>query len=336
MRVKREQLLHKLQQVSAGLASRELLEQSGCFIFESGKIFTFNDEIFCQVDYDCGIRGAVHASQLLRVLNKRSDEEIEITCEENSFIIAGKGRKSSVAMNAEVLLDSSAVDDPAAWNELHSDFGDALEVTQGSASKDDLHFNMTCLHITPDFVEACDGFQVTRYTVSTGFVGECMIKKESADRIIGHEFKLVSETDNWVHFKKDGLQMSCRRWLVEYPDMDPMLNVQEGRKATLPGGLAEAIETAEIFSSDSSTENQVLIEIKDGKMRLRGEGPHGWHEERKKINYKGPMLSFFIAPRLMVEITKRTNDCEITDNRLKIDAGKFVFVACLAPKEEQQ
>ena len=86
---------------------------------------------------------------------------------------------------------------------------------------------------------------------------------------------------------------------------------------------------AEVFSADSIENNQVKIELKKDKLRIRGEGASGWYQETKALKYEGRPLAFLISPRLLTEITQRTNECIIAPGRLKIDAGKFVYVACL-------
>lgn len=328
LRLKREKFLHKLQQVSPGLATREILEQSASFVFKDGKIITFNDEILCIAEYDCGITGSVHAGPLIALLNKLADEEVEVQAGENELLVTGKQSRAGVRMNKEVLLPTESVEEATTWKPLDAEFNESLEVVQGSASKDDLHFNLTCIHLSPKFVEACDGFQMTRYNLKTGLSHDCLIKRDSAKNLIGLGVTQVCEGKNWIHFKSDDLRISCRRWVQEYKDLDDLINFT-GKKTTLPGGLAEAVDKAEIFSVDNASENLVLVQIKSGKLRLKGEGAHGWYEERKKIAYEGEPISFMIPPRLLAEITKRTNDCEITSQRLKIDAGKFVFVAVL-------
>lgn len=332
MRVKREQLLHRLHQVSAGLASREILEQSASFVFNDGKIYTFNDEILCIADYDCGMKGAVHAQQLVNLLGKLTDDEVEIEAKDGEFLVTGKKSRAGIRTNHEILLPVDSVERPESWSSLPADFNDSLEVVQGSASKDDLHFNLTCIHLTPNHVEACDGYQLTRYKLETGLDSECLIKRDSAKSLIGLGVNKVSEGKNWIHFRSDDLQISCRRWMQEYMNLDDLINFT-GKPTTLPGGLAEAVEKAEIFSVDNANENQVLVRIKGGKLSLKGEGAHGWYEQREKISYDGDPIEFMIPPKLLSEITKRTNDCEITGQRLKIDAGKFVFVACLGVVE---
>ena len=328
MRLKREQLLHRLQQVSPGIASREILEQSASFVFSKGKIVTFNDEILCEADFDCGVEGSVHATPLLNLLGKMADEDVEISANESDFLVTGKNSRAGVRMNKEILLPYDSVEAPGKWHPLHGEFNEAIEVVQGSASKDDLNFNLTCIHLSPKYIEASDGYQLTRYIIATGLEHDCLIKKDSAKNFVGLGMTQVSEGKNWIHFRSNDMRIACRRWVQEYIDLDEVINFT-GKKTTLPGGLAEAVDKAEVFSTDNASENLVLIQIKQGKLRLKGEGAHGWYEERKKIEYDGDPISFMIPPRLLAEVTKRTNDCEITAERLKIDAGKFVFVAVL-------
>src|SRR5687768_12406403 len=58
MRVDRENLLRALESVTAGLAHREIIEQSGSFVFKDGNVITFNDEIACTATSPLKIQGA--------------------------------------------------------------------------------------------------------------------------------------------------------------------------------------------------------------------------------------------------------------------------------------
>lgn len=345
----RRQLLNKLQQVSPGLATREIMDQSASFIFEGDKILTFNDEIMCIASYNSKITGAVHAKPLLSLLNKIPDEQVFIAVQDNQFYVEGQKakkansrRRAGITMNAEILLSTESVEDPKDWQPLHPDFSNALDIVKDSASKDDLFFNLTCLHITPNYVEACDGHQATRYALETGLKNECLIKKDSVVALQGLIDSLPSEEDDkkkklsiqvsegqsWIHFRSKELQVSCRRWVEDYVDLDDLLDFT-GEKITLPGGLGEAVDCSEIFSQDNAEENLVEIKIRKNKLRIKGLGAHGWYEQISNVSYTGPDLAFLAPPKLLAKVTKMTNDCHITKDRLKIDAGTYVFAACL-------
>ena len=45
MKINRKDLIKVLKKVQPGLASQEIIEQSGAFVFTDGRVFTYNDEI---------------------------------------------------------------------------------------------------------------------------------------------------------------------------------------------------------------------------------------------------------------------------------------------------
>src|SRR5690606_27675400 len=109
--------------------------------------------------------------------------------------------------------------------------------------------------------------------------------------------------------------MSMRRHVEEYPDLSPIFEMN-GSRTVLPKGLGEACEKAEIFSQENTEDNHVFVELQPGKLRIKGSGVSGWYKESKKIQYDGEPISFYIPPKLMAELSKRHNECEITADRL--------------------
>jgi len=84
---------------------------------------------------------------------------------------------------------------------------------------------------------------------------------------------------------------------MDYVDLDDRIDFK-GKSTVLPGGLAETVDKAEIFSAESTSENQVFVQMKEGKLRIKGEGVHGWYEERRKIAYSGDPIAFFVHPNV--------------------------------------
>ena len=59
--INRELFLEQLESVQPGLSTREIIEQSSCYVFRGGEVITFNDEIACSQKCDIGIEGAVRS-----------------------------------------------------------------------------------------------------------------------------------------------------------------------------------------------------------------------------------------------------------------------------------
>ena len=337
MRVEREKLLQDLESVLPGLSPKEIVEQSSCFIFQDGKVMTFNDEVACRRPTSLKLEGAVSAAPLVSILQKLTNDEVEFEPKESSLLVKAKNKRASIRMEKEILLPIATVETPKGWKPLPDDFAEAVDLTQQCASEDASNFSMCCVHITPDYLEASDNFQLTRYNVETGVKKNVLVKQVSIKHIIQLGMMEFCETESWMHFrnKQTGLVFSCRRYLEEYPDLSEFLDVK-GSKLILPKGIGEAVDKAEVFTAENTDKNEVKVELRGGKMRLKGQGPLGWYQEMKSLQYNGKPIEFFIGPKLLVQITNRTNECVVSEDRLKIDGGKFVYVASLGLPNETE
>ena len=133
---------------------------------------------------------------------------------------------------------------------------------------------------------------------------------------------------SWIHFRNSaGLVLSCRRYLDEYSSLDKFITDKGTIPVTLPVGLEEVIDKAVIFSEDNAGGNHVTVSLKSGRITIQGEGASGWYMERKKITgYKGDPIKFKIAPKLLLEVSKKSNECGVASDRLFIDTGNFAYV----------
>lgn len=330
MKIGRESLLSVLESISPGLAAKEMTEQSACFVFEGRRVYTFNEEIFCQRDIDLPIHGAVRAKPLLDLLSKLQDDLIEIDQDGGELLIKAKKKKSGIRMESEILLRVDGIDEPDRWKSLHPDFPEAVAIVRSCASKDESLFIMTCIHIHPDFIEASDRFQIARYPMSTGVDESMLVRAESLGKIIGFGMTDVSVTQSWIHFANtEGLKISCRRFLEDYRDMSVFLEPGDVKKLTLSGSVAEAVDKAKIFSADNAGGDHLLISLSDNRMIIEGVGAGAWYKELQEVVYTGPPLKFSISPKLLVEVAQKSSDCGIDDRRLFIDTGKFLYVSCI-------
>lgn len=329
MQIGREELLRSLDAVSPGLSKSELVEQSNCYVFEEGRVQTYNDEVACTIKSPLKITGAVDAEPLKNLLSKLKEEFINMEQENGELLVKGKGRRAGIRCQHEIRLPIGNVEKAGDWQKLPEDFTEAIEIVSGSAGKNDSEFVLTCIHLTPKWVEASDDYQITRYKIKTGLKANILVRANSLKSVIGLDMTEFSESQSWIHFRNPaGLIYSCRRYVEAYPDLTPLLKV-EGTKTILPPGLMEAVDKAQVFSSEDIQVNQVTIQLQAERLLLEGRGVNGWYQEMKKITYDGEPMKFVISPRLLEEILKRTNECLITDRRLVIDGGKFVHVGCI-------
>jgi hypothetical protein len=330
IKINRQEFLRNLESVTPGLSPRDIVEQSSCFVFQGGKVYTYNDEVACQTKslLPKEMEGAVQATPLLTMLSKYKEETIQLRMTKSRFYIHGKGRETWVTMENKISMGLDNVDKPKNWIELDPLFAEAVGLVQECAGKDEDTFALTCIHIHPRWIEAGDNDQLTRYRLITGVEKSVCIKRDALKHIVPLGMTEMSVSSTWMHFKNPtGLIVSCRRWHEHYPDWSPYFKVK-GTKTTLPKGLVEACDKAGVFSQENENDWMKLI-ISKGRLSLESEGVSGGHRERKKLAYDGPKMSFFIGPKLLSEIVKKHNECIMSDRALLVDGGKWKFVASL-------
>lgn len=337
--VNRVEFLQKLEMLQPGLSTgREVIEQSSCFVFRDGRAFTFNDEIACSVDLDLNWTGAVQAKPLMAILAKLPDDTLTVETDETSaeLVLKGRSKESRVRAEMTVFMPLENVEQPKAWHVMDENLCDALATCSPCVARDSNDgFNLQCVHITPDCVEACDNFQFAHYPVATGVRGPILVKEAGLRNVASLGMTEMGETKTWLHFRNAaGLVISCRKYLDEYPTLTHLFNLDEATPTTLPKGLADAVERAEIFSAEDSENNQVLVELRPGKLRITGRSSNGSHKEMKDIEYQGAPLAFSIAPKMLAGICKAHNDCHITKKALVVDGGNFKYVSCLSIPSE--
>jgi hypothetical protein len=119
-----------------------------------------------------------------------------------------------------------------------------------------------------------------------------------------------------------------------YKDLGRFLDTADTEPATLPGGLEEVVQRAEVFSADNAAGNHLKVTIRPdgtdsqkGWVSIVGEGVSGGYEEQNQVSYQGPPISFLISPKLLLEVSKKQSTIRIGERKICVDGGKFKFMA---------
>lgn len=339
MKINREDFLNSLNMVKGGLSPREFVEQSSCFVFQEGVVMTFNDEVACRKEVGIDVTGAVQATALLDILGKIDDPELMVReNEQGELEFKGKGKGFGITKEKEIFLPIDKVESPENWHDLPKEFTEAVGMVQHCVSKDETKFLLTCVHVGPEFIEACDNLQIMRCKVKTGLKKSILIRGTSLGHITELGMDQVALTRSWLHFKNQaGLIFSCRRYSAEdYHSLDSLIDV-EGVPMVIPKGMADASDRAAVFAADKSGEPLVTVSLSNGVIRIVGRGVSGWYKQVNKVAYEGASMSFLIAPGLLKHIATRYADAQLSDDKLKVTGGHWEYVTVLGrPKEEQE
>lgn len=338
MRVQRSTFIAQLEQVKHGLSPKDIVDQSSCFAFRDGKVFTFNDELACWGPSEFVPEGggiAVPAAPLLALLPKLPDEELDFQATAEGLKIRGKNKRVTLRTESEIRLPIDTVEIAAesAYFEVPAGFVEGLSLVEGCAGTDDARFQFTCIHLTGKWVEACDNVQMARYRVKLPGLGKdtFLIRKEAVKSVLTLDVAHAAVSGNWMFFR-DGrdVVVACRRYKEEYPDLSSVIDAGGGEPADLPKGLGDAAANAAIFSADNVEDDHILVKLQDGIASITGEGAAGAYNERRRVTYAGPPVSFRIAPKLLAKITTEHPACRVSDKTLRVQVGRLTYVVALS------
>jgi hypothetical protein len=339
MQLNREQFLNTLQYCAPGLAKKEISEQSRCFVFLDGNIFTYDDECACRIPSPLGtsLESAVPNERLLVNLQKLPDETIDVTVKGGELVIKGKNKETLLRMEQVVDTMRSAlgsVQRSEDWHPLPESFGDAVGLVQQAAGFDDNKFSLTCIHVTPNYIEACDYFKICRWSLQTGFTSDVLMRRSAIKNVTGMGAIEFSETSNWVHFRNArGLVLSCRRYtdVSDYPNLDKNMQLA-GEALSLPLSLGEVIDRAKDFlAPKGDNHDQIKVDLRPGMLRITGSDGRDLYREKKKVEYTGQPLSFMLPPDVLTEIVKKHGKCcEVTNQHLIVKGTSYRFITGLS------
>lgn len=330
MKTNRALLLSALQLVQPGIAPKEVVQQSNCFVFTNDQVFTYNDEIAISHPFTTDINGAVLASELMGLLNKTNQEELNITQTDAGLSVTGAKFKASIKIASEITLPIDEISETGVFSGLPEDFTAALEFCLFSCSRDMTKPAVTCVHATEDRLESSDNFRITvRYfDENIYFVDPILIPFDAAKVLV--KFNVVEYASNkgWLHFKtKEGTIFSCRTYEnITFPDVSRFTEMK-GELVTLPNDLADVLLRAGVFSTTKfHTDDRVTIIIEEGRLVVKAKGDAGWFEEFCRIKYKGRQKKFEVHPEFLSYIFELCKTMEIGDDRLRFDGRDEEFV----------
>lgn len=327
----RKKLLAILSAVLPGIAKKELIEQSSCFIFTAGEVISYNDEISIRALLDLGnFQGAVPAIPLITLLEKLSDDIVIIEHKSSRLMIKGKRKRGLLRTHSEIILPVKRPELPKKLKKLPADFGDVITTAASSASPHDTRIIFTAVNITEQCAEATDNQQITQVSFKTPCPLSFLIPAAQAQMIASYAPTHVYLGDGWVYFRtKTGILISCRTIAGTFPDIAPLLTIK-GVRIRFPKMTQDAITRTMIFlDTEFEKEYYITISISDNSFRLHSEGTKGSFDEILPVKYTGKPVAFDIHPQLLESALTRLRDIIIGERALLLKGEYFTHAVRL-------
>lgn len=332
MLVDRKEFLRQLESCTPGISNSENIEQANCFIISPKQIVSFNDEILCRQDSVLdGIFCAVPAKPLLETLRKLTEDEVDISLKESQLLIKCPGvRRIGITVHVDAVTHHEAVEPPENWQDVAPAFADALSMVADCAAKDSDTFELTCIELSPQGLQATDAFQAIRYKLTVPVSKSVLVRKSACSAVNGLGVAAIAETDNWVHFKTyTGLQVSMRRYSGDFPNLAAAFKAETQATLAIPPAILDSIQKAAAFFADTGNGKQAQFRLKERKLMLRAQNMDGFYEEVRDIGYEGPSRTFGLNPKYMQTLLKYDYPLALTENSLRIRGENFSYISSL-------
>jgi DNA polymerase III sliding clamp (beta) subunit (PCNA family) len=342
VKISRNELLTALESVKPGIANKELIEQSTAFVFQAGRVYTYNDLI--AVSHPCppGLSGAVQSKELHALLKRSADDELEITTTETEMLIKGKRNKAGIALQAEITLPIAEVGAKKTWTALPEGFAAAVKFVLFSAGADMTKPWSTAVHIDGANVETCDNFRLTRYALAgrdknKAVKGDLLIPASACAALVGYAPTHYSIDDQWAHFmNKMGTEFSCRVVADKFPDLSPFVDRKWAHEIEFHVDTAAILERATVFlAADKNVMPTVSIKVMSGRMVIAAKGSAGWFEETVRVTASKEDFVFEINPQALKDMLPLIKDCELSDDKsvLKFEGDNFIHCCATSVSE---
>jgi len=333
MKITKIELLTALEAVKAGLANKELIEQTTSFAFIKGKVITYNDEIsFSHPLKGLNIEGAVQAEQLYKLLAKLKKEEIDFTLTENEILIQNGKMTAGLALQKEITLPLNELKEKKDWYPIPSKLLKHMKLTVGACSRDMSRPVLTCINIDKKgYVQGSDGFRIAQ-----GVLGEespidtFLLPASSALEVEKLAPIEMAQSVGWVHFRAaEGTILSCRILTDKFPDVQPYL-VSKGIEIKFPSSILEILERAAVFSKrDHLLDEEIYITLENNRLLLESKSNTGWFKEEVNCKFSEEKTQFKITPYLLKDVLTEARQCLMNEKTLLFQGEDWSYLTML-------
>jgi hypothetical protein len=205
------------------------------------------------------------------------------------------------------------------------------------AGRDEQTFLITCVHFTPKWIEATDGFTFIRYRLKTNVQAPTLVRAKYVKPLGSRGPTKIAETENWLHFKNgSGVRIAVRRFdPAQYngEKLDRFNDVvkERGSPAPFPKSLISASKLAEVFSREYKDNDFVTVHLQEGFVKVTSQGVSGRTLHKSKVNYHGEPLTFTVGPKILAGMIEKHDHIEVKAGRLLVNAANWYFTTHTNP-----
>lgn len=348
MIVDRIQLLDELSAVRHALNNKDRVDQSSSFIFTGGKVAVYNEALLIVGKTSLvDLKGAVHADELLTLLERLKSDQITVSVDEGSLYLQGGRSKASVRFEESIRIPLSEVMHEYADGEGNTPVPDgflsSLNLAGFCASRSYADRVLTGVCFSGGKIEATDGYRAFQKNFPIDGIPSFLIPAENLRALVKADPTHIKIASGWAFFSSEAtgvvfcVRLLSQSVLETFPSLDHLFQ-GDGIDIVVPKAILDALDTANVFlrSVQYASDRLVQISFKKGYVTIRGEGAFGWYEEAVPAKeYTGEPLNFLAHSDFLKEIVPRVQAARLCPNRIIFFGDDFAHVFALGTPESK-
>jgi len=305
------------------------------FVFTKTNIGSYNNTIAILANFKTDFECSIPAEELIQILKKIKEKEINITQDDKNLLISSKKTKAKLSVDLvddskEVLNALKIKKAKKQLRDVPEDLQEALKICMFSAGQDKNDLLLSSVFIKDNEVISSDDQRISKFELSEKVSTPFLLPVFNIKELIKFKLKKYYVGTNWIYFLTEDDFMICSKVInEEYFNIGDQFEF-EGKKIELPDELKEALNTALILADgDSKEDKSVIIVMKKKKLVCKGENDLGFVQKEISCDYKGKEIKICINPYFLLEILDKTNVMKVSDDRILFEIDNFSHVMAI-------
>lgn len=340
--IARKDLVNILKSLIPALDSSNPAKGSDFFIFDGKWLKTGNQTLSIShpLPSDSGIKGAVKAKELYKVLSKMSDDNVEISATDDNMV-----RIKDSVTDLQLVISTEEIKNVVSnkslfkleWEKIPDKMIESIGKCLFSASPDPNTGVWNAIYVGGNDILSTDNNRISWATIK----GECtefLLPVNSAAEVVKTEPDEYAVGETWVHFKntKTGIIQSATLVLGDYPkdDLTKLFTRKKFETYYFPENIMSTIARV---STISFADGHISLTAKGGFLYCKGEREFGNIKDKLKIT-KGSFpegREIRIHPTFFSQILPKVKQFNISGNVciFETDKGRFKHLIALFGKD---
>jgi len=307
-------------------------------VFSDGDVYTYNDEM-CVSTKIPEIEGtcAVPANELLNILSKMKGDTVDIDISEGKMVIKTPRTEAMLIAQNDVFLPIPSSEQKSTDSEVGNQFFEALYDCSMTVSKDATKPYMFCVHINNDYMQSCDGYQLTQYKHGLSLKikeSGILIPSPAIRELAKHGIKkaTLKIRETWADFEVESggepYVFSCRLFQSDYINTERIVKGTDNviTNFQFPPTFIDSLEVALCLREINMYNERAAIHFDKNMVTVVKKTEKGIITEKNRVRYDGESFSVNVNPALLLNLLKKSDSISICHSFIKSESDGMLYV----------